>query len=99
MQDIIKPDFEDRATNFFTTEDHTKAGIQLQKDIWNEFVEPLIIARDHFGDGVEKAIIQIKSMQELLNEAADFIVDNQTDETENCCEIVRKLRQKANKQN
>lgn len=35
------------------------------------------------------------SIINLLNEAADFITDNQTDETEDCSSIVRKLRAKA----
>lgn len=36
-----KPDFEDLATNYFSTKYDVKAAIELQKDIWDDYVTPL----------------------------------------------------------
>lgn len=40
---IAKPDFEDNATNYFYTEQDTKAGIQLQKDAWNAAIDAVML--------------------------------------------------------
>jgi hypothetical protein len=37
----------------------------------------------------------LKDEEALLNECADFIVNNQTDETEDCTDLVKRIRQKT----